>query len=85
VAGLPTGSKEPKSTVFSLEEEAFIVTVCRHTLLPLDDCLYALQATIPQLARSSLHPCLKRHGIGRPPDVEGLRQIPRSILSIRTV
>ncbi len=43
----------------------------RHTLFPLDDCLYALQATIPKLTRSSLHRCLERHGIGRLPDVEG--------------
>ena len=41
------------------------------TLLPLDDCLYALQATIPHLTRSSLHRCLQRHGIGRLPQVEG--------------
>ena len=31
--------------------------------LPLDDCLYALQPTIPHLTRSSLHRCLQRHGI----------------------
>ena len=31
-------------------------------LLPLDDCLYALQPTIPHLTRSSLHRCLQRHG-----------------------
>jgi hypothetical protein len=37
----------------------------RHTLLALDDCLYALQATIPQLTRSALHRCLQRHGISR--------------------
>lgn len=43
----------------------------RYTLLPLDDCLYALQPTIPHLTRSSLHRCLQRHGIGRLPDVEG--------------
>ena len=43
----------------------------RHTLLPLDDCLYALQATIPHLTRSSLHRCLQRHGIRRLPEVEG--------------
>ena len=43
----------------------------RHTLLPLDDCLYALQATIPHLTRSSLHRCLQRHGISRLPEVEG--------------
>lgn len=39
--------------------------------LPLDDCLYALQATIPHLTRSSLHRCLHRHGISRLPEVEG--------------
>jgi hypothetical protein len=39
--------------------------------LPLDDCLYALQATIPQLTRSSLHRCLKRHGISRLPEIAG--------------
>ena len=42
----------------------------KHTLLPLDDCLYALQATIPHLTRSSLHRCLQRHGISRLPEVE---------------
>ena len=45
----------PKSTVLSLEQEAVVVAFRRHTLLPLDDCLYALQATIPELTRSSLH------------------------------
>ena len=43
----------------------------RHTLLPLDDCLYALQPTIPHLTRSSLHRCFQRHGISRLPDTEG--------------
>jgi hypothetical protein len=43
----------------------------KHTLLPLDDCLYALQATIPQLTRSLLHGCLDRHGISRLPELEG--------------
>lgn len=42
-ADLPTGPKEPKSTVLSFEEEAVIDAFRRHTLLPLDDCLYALQ------------------------------------------
>lgn len=37
----------------------------------MDDCLYALQPTIPYLTRSSLHRCLQRHGISRLPDVEG--------------
>ena len=43
----------------------------RHTLLPLDDCLYALQPTIPHLTRSSLHRCLQRHNMSRLPDVDG--------------
>ena len=71
VTDLPTGPKEPRSTVLSVEDEAIIVAFRRHTLLPLDDCLYALQATIPHLTRSSLHRCLQRHGIGRLPQVEG--------------
>jgi transposase len=70
-ADLPTGPREPRSTVLSVEEEAVIVAFRRYTLLPLDDCLYALQPTIPHLSRSSLHRCLQRHGIGRLPDVEG--------------
>ena len=70
VTDLPTGPKEPRSTVLSVEDEAIIVAFRRHTLLPLDDCLYALQATIPHLTRSSLHRCLQRHGIGRLPQVE---------------
>jgi transposase InsO family protein len=70
-ADLPTGPKQPQSTVLSLQDEAIIVAFRRHTLLPLDDCLYALQATIPHLTRSSLHRCLQRHGIGRLPEAEG--------------
>ncbi|TGQ84738.1 IS481 family transposase, partial [Mesorhizobium sp. M8A.F.Ca.ET.208.01.1.1] len=53
VADLPTGPQEPRSTILSLEEEAIVVTFRKHTLLPLDDCLYALQPTIPHLTRSS--------------------------------
>ncbi|MDA9476917.1 hypothetical protein XI03_20990 [Bradyrhizobium sp. CCBAU 65884] len=68
---LPTGPKEAKSTVLSIEEAAIIVAFRRHTLLPLDDCLYTLQPTIPHLRRSSLHRCLKRHGHSRLPEVEG--------------
>ena len=66
-----TGPQEPRSTSLTSEQEAVVVAFRRHTLLPLDDCLYALQATIPQLTRSSLHRCLKRHGISRLPEVEG--------------
>ncbi len=65
------GSKEPRSSVLSLEDEAVIVAFRRHTLLPLDDCLYVLQPSLPHLTRSSLHRCLQRHGISRLPDVDG--------------
>src|SRR6478752_166636 len=71
VADLPAGPREPRSTVLSIEEEAIVVAFRQHTLLPLDDCLYALQATIPHLTRSSLHRCLQRHGISRLPEIEG--------------
>jgi transposase-like protein len=66
-----TGPAVPKSTVWSVEQEAsslrFASTLsCRSMTV-----LYALQATIPQLTRSSLHRCLVRHGISRLPEVEG--------------
>lgn len=47
VADLPTGPKNPHSTVLTAEQEAIIVAFRKHALLPLDDCLYALEATIP--------------------------------------
>ena len=71
IADLPTGPKEPKSTVLSVEDEAIIVAFRGYTFLLLDGCLYALQATLAHLTRSSLHRCLQRHGISRLPEVEG--------------
>jgi transposase-like protein len=67
----PMGPKAPRSTVLSTEEEAIVIAFRKYTLLPLDDCLYALQATIPHLTRSSLHRCLQRYGISRLPEVAG--------------
>jgi transposase-like protein len=67
----PMGPKKIRSTVLSSEEEAAIVAFRKHTLLPLDDCLYALQPTIPRLTRSALHRCLQRHEISRLPEIEG--------------
>ena len=84
VSDLPTGPKEPRSTVLSAEEEAVVVAFRRHTLLPLDDCLYALQPTIPHLTRSSLHRCLQRNGISRLPQVEGEASAKRSAIFIST-
>src|SRR3954447_26671318 len=65
------GPREPRSTTLSAEEEAVVIGFRRHTLLPLDDCLYALQPTIPRLTRSTLHRCFQRHGISRLPDADG--------------
>ena len=85
VADLPTGPKDPRSTVLTMDEEAVVIAFRRHTLLPLDDCLCALQPSIPHLSRSSLHlasgkrspgsfsdlPHLQRYGISRLPEVDG--------------
>ena len=57
----------PVSTVLSAGQEAIAVAFRRHTLLALDDYLYALQATILHLFRSALHRCFHRHGISRLP------------------
>ena len=48
------GPKEIRSTVLTLEQEAAIVAFRKLTLLPLDDCLYALQPSIPAL---TVHRC----------------------------
>lgn len=63
VNDLPTGPKNATSTTVSIEEAAISVAFRRQTLLPLDDCLYAWQATIPHLTRSSLPRGLQRHGV----------------------
>lgn len=71
VADRRTGPAEPRSTTLSAEQEAIVVAFRRHTLLPLDDCLSALQPTIAHLTRSALHRCLKRHGISRLAETDG--------------
>lgn len=62
---LPSGPRPGSSSRLTVEEEGIVVQFREHTLLPLDDCLYALQARIPHLTRSSLHRCFQRHGISR--------------------
>ena len=74
----PTGPRQVKSTVLSPDDEAVIVAFRKHTLLPLDNCLYALQPTITHLTRSSLHRCLQRHGISRLPQIEGDKPVRKS-------
>jgi transposase len=61
----PMGPKKIASTVLSEAEEKVIVAFRKLTQLPLDDCLYTLQETIPLLSRSSLHSCFQRHGCSR--------------------
>lgn len=48
-----------------------IMAFQRHTLLPLNNCLYALHPSIVYLKRSAMYRCLQRNGISRLPDVEG--------------
>lgn len=57
------GPKDPHSTVLTRQEEAACVAFRKHSLLPLDDCLYALQSSIPKLTRSSLHRLFQRNSI----------------------
>ena len=47
------GPKAIRSSVLTAEEEGMIVAFRRHTLLPLDNCFYALQPMMP-------HPGLRR-------------------------
>ncbi|MDR0631888.1 MAG: IS481 family transposase, partial [Holosporaceae bacterium] len=70
----PMGPKNPHSTVLSREEEAVCVAFRRHTLLPLDDCLYSLQESIPHLTRSSLHRLFQRHSISRLPELNNKKK-----------
>jgi transposase-like protein len=71
----PMGPKPPRSTVLTRAEEALMVTVRTHTLLPLDDCWSAWQAMLPHVTRSARHRCLPRHGISRLPDMAGEKPV----------
>jgi hypothetical protein len=64
------GPKVPNSTVLTPEEEAACVAFRQNTLLPLYDCFYALQDSIPLLTRSSLHRRYQRHDISRLPKTQ---------------
>lgn len=63
------GSTRPKS--LSIEEEGTCIGFRIHTMLPLDDCHYALQLMMPQLSRAGLHRLYQRHGISRLADIPG--------------
>ena len=73
VEDLPMGAPK-RSVSLSREEEAAVVLFRSQTLLPLDDCLYALQESIPHLSRSVLHRCLQRAGISQLPQKRSTRE-----------
>jgi hypothetical protein len=56
------------STVLAAEQEAVAVAFRQQTQLPLDDCLYTLQDTLPP--RSALHRLFQHHGSSRLPRPE---------------
>lgn len=62
------GPRSPRSKVLSPSGEALAAVLRSTTDLALDDCLYALQAFMPELSRASLHRCLRRHGLSRRAD-----------------
>lgn len=72
----PRGRRPGETRKLTAEEESIVVQFREHTLLPLDDCLYALQAQIPNLSRSTLYRCLQRHGLGRLPGLTGPARAP---------
>ena len=61
------GYRDGADAVLIIAQAAIAVAFRQHLLLPLDDCLQAIQATIPQFSRSVLHRCFQRHGISRLP------------------
>ena len=64
----PMGAKKPETAVVAFRKPI---------QLPLDDCLYALKEAIPNLTRSGLHRCLKRHGSGRLPQYNKTHKSPK--------
>ena len=73
----PMGPKHPVSTVLNPLEEAAALTFRQHTQLPLDDCLYALQDSIPHLARSALPRLFQRPGVSQLPVAEASDKAPK--------
>jgi transposase InsO family protein len=59
----PMGPKIRRSKALTQQEEQVVIAFRKLTQLPLDDCLYTLQETIPHLSRSTLHRCFQRHGL----------------------
>lgn len=67
---LPMGPHHPRARILSMEEEGTCIGFRTHTMLPLDDCLYALQLMMPHLTRSTLHRLYRRYEISQLPNSE---------------
>jgi hypothetical protein len=59
------GPKNPRSTLLSQKDEVIILAYRWRTRLALDDAHFRLKRLMPKLTRSTLHRCLKRHGLSR--------------------
>jgi hypothetical protein len=59
------GPKNPRSSLLTVHDEAIILAYRWRTRLALDDAHLRLKRLMPELSRSALHRCLKRHGLGR--------------------
>ena len=65
----PSGSGRAGIIALSPPEQEMCLAFRKATLLPLDDCLYALQLSLPHLTRATLHRLYQNHGISRLSDV----------------
>ena len=59
------GPENPRPTLLSREDDVLILAYRWRTRLALNDCQLRLRRLMPKLSRSTLHRCLKRHGLGR--------------------
>jgi len=59
------GPKNPRSSVLTLNDEAIILAYRWRTRLSLNESLVRLRCLMPQLSRSALYRCLKRHGLSK--------------------
>ncbi|RZO35581.1 MAG: IS481 family transposase [Rhodospirillaceae bacterium] len=67
---LSPGNGRSGTTILTPPEQEMCLAFRKATLLPLDDCLYALQLSLPHLTRATLHRLYRRHGISRLSDLE---------------
>ncbi len=56
---------KPHNKKITLEQQAAAVAFRIHTRLSIDDCYYSLKKSIPQLSRTALYRCYKRHGVSK--------------------